>query len=87
MQEHRAMLTLHEREVSGYTIRVLDTRASVVSGELVKPSRRSIPFTITAEEHQFEVTTVLNDIFREFTEAIRDAEQGPHGSHSLRLEY
>ena len=87
MQQHKALSTLHGREVNGYTIQILEAGDWGVRGELTKQSRNSIPFTVTADEHQFEVTAVLNDMFSEFVEAINAALLGPRGSHSLKLQY
>jgi N-acetylated-alpha-linked acidic dipeptidase len=87
MHHHKAFLTLHGREVSGYTIQVLEAGDWGITGELTKQSRNPIPFTVTADEHQFEVTVVLNDMFRDLGEAIRDAERGAKGAHAVRLRY
>ena len=67
---HRAY-SLDGLEVEGYQVRISHAAGNIVKGELRRTSRTPLPFTIEAQEHQFDVTAVRTDIWRAFVEYIR----------------
>lgn len=60
--------------VSGHVVRVESASAQCVTGKLINDSgkgRRELPFVIDADEKQFNVPAVIQDIRREFSEFIQ----------------